>query len=507
MLVIAHREELLFQARSQFRRWNPDLQAGHVGIEMAGSESARQHKVVIASVQSLVRRLWRFSPEDFDVIVCDEAHHSAASSYLKVFDHFRLREPDNKKLLLGVTATPFRADDKELIPGVYQGIIYEMPILQAIQEGWLCDLRSFRIETNGVDLDQVKTRAGDFAEDQLEKTIDTPVRNGVIVKEWQKLSGSRRTLVFAVTIQHAQHLAAAFGDYHVKAQAVWGDDPDRGEKLREHKRGEIQVLCNCALLTEGYDDRGIECIVMARPTLSRVLFKQMIGRGTRVEEGITNLVEARWNALPVTKPECHIIDVVDNTKRHDLVTLPSLFNITRGFQGKCLTEICKQSGEITNPYLNSAELQQVERAKVHVEEVDLFRGRRGESSGATDGVKKVDSFIPKIEPPGSGFIKAWEDNNGFWKIEGIIDGVQCFLPGLTRDEAKSKAEALASRKFTPPPLPPVPRRPWRFKKKSQFKKKLPPMTVCPNCRQPVGTQRLQRHLEYKCPKRIPGKPL
>lgn len=381
MLVLAHREELVYQARAEFRRWNRDSPL-KVGIEMAGSESSRSDDVVICSVQSIGRansgRLYRLPPHEFDVIVCDEAHHSAASTYLRVFNHFGLLDPDNEKLLLGVTATPFRADDKALHPGVYQEIFRQMDILDFIEEGWLCDLRSYRVEGTGTNLDQVRTRADDFAENQLESVIDNRIRNGLIAKEWKKLAGSRRTLAFAVTVRHAQNLAAAFRDYGVTAEAVWGDDVERKEKLRQHRKGAVQVLCNCAVLTEGYDDRGIDCIVMARPTLSRVLFVQMIGRGTRVEEGLSNLVEARRSGLAISKPECIVIDVVDNTKKHDLITLPRLFSSTLDFQGRSLTEIRRQAhpGQICNPYLNAAEIQQVERTQMRVQEIDLFGGAR-----------------------------------------------------------------------------------------------------------------------------------
>jgi ATP-dependent helicase IRC3 len=381
MLVLAHREELILQAQAQFRRWNRDRTL-KVGIEMAGHESSRSDDVVICSVQSIGRansgRLWRLPPYDFDVIVCDEAHHSAASTYLRVFNHFGLLESDNEKLLFGVTATPFRADDKALVPGVYQEVFRVMDILDGIEEGWLCDLRSYRVEGTGSNLDQVRTCADDFAENQLENVVDNRIRNGLIAKEWRRLAGKRRTLVFAVTVRHAQNLAAAFRDYGANAEAVWGDDPQRQQKLLRHKQGTVQVLCNCAVLTEGYDDRGIDCIVMARPTLSRVLFVQMIGRGTRVEEGLTNLVEARRDGRPIRKPECVVIDVVDNTKEHDLITLPRLFSSTLDFQGRSLNDIRRQAhpGQICNPYLNAAEIQQVERTQMRVQEIDLFRGAR-----------------------------------------------------------------------------------------------------------------------------------
>jgi superfamily II DNA or RNA helicase len=504
MLVLVHREELADQAIKQFRLWNQDAPL-EVGIEMGEQECSGWEKIVIAGVNTLgranSRRLLKFSPSAFDVIVCDEAHHSAAPSYLKVFDHFGLRDSGNKKLLLGVTATPFRADDKQLVPGVYQDIIYMMQPLEAIEEGWLCDLRSFRVEKTGTDLDLVVTRADDFAEDQLENAVDNRIRNGLIAKEWKRLAGNRRTIVFAVTVKHAQNLAAAFRDYGVTAKAVWGEDPEREVKINAHKEGTLQVLCNCAVLTEGYDDWRIECIVMARPTLSRVLFVQMIGRGARIEEGLTNLVEARRNGLPISKTECIVMDVVDNTKKHDLITLPRLFNSKLDFHGKSLTEIHKQAkpGEISNPYLNSTELQQVERVKVRIKEVDLFRGTRRQY---LLGVNRPGAVEVPVLPSGSGSVRYWEDSPGEWRVAGTIDGGALEVGAtFTESQARTKAQELASRRIGPTRLEfPVKWKPKRSKPSKPRRQ----MAPCPYCKQRMRVGGLQNHMKARCPKRLAG---
>ena len=129
----------------------------------------------------------------------------------------------------------------------------------------------------------------------------------------------RQTVVFCVTIQHAKDLAEAFRSEGVRAECVWGTDPDRSPKLWKHKKGEITVLTNCGVLTEGYDDWQISCIVLARPTKSELLFTQMIGRGTRKEKNITDLFYARNQNQPIKKPNCIVIDVVDNSRKHRLV--------------------------------------------------------------------------------------------------------------------------------------------------------------------------------------------
>jgi superfamily II DNA or RNA helicase len=386
MLVLVHRSELADQTYEKVRAWNPDLPLTKLGIEMGLDRCTGWERVVIAGVQSVGRgnldRLLKFSPSSFDVIVCDEAHHSVTQTYKNVFRHFGLFAPGNHKLLLGVTATPYRADERILVPDVYEEVIYNMPLLQAIEAGWLCDVRGRRVWTTE-NLDSVVLGEDDFVTYQLSKQVNNRLRNGVIAKEWGKLAPNRKTVVFAVTRNHAIQLAAAFREYcHVKAEAVWGEDPDRKAKIEAHKGGSLQVLCNCLVLSEGYDDWGIECIVMARPTLSKILFVQMIGRGTRIEDEISkrhlNLNQARENGFPISKTDCMIIDVVDNCKKHDLVTLASLYNRGVDLGGKSLTEAAKvtQPVAITGQYLSPTDLQKIDRIKTHTEEVDPFRGAR-----------------------------------------------------------------------------------------------------------------------------------
>lgn len=493
MLVLVHRKELATQAYNKIRAWNPNLDEEMVNIEMGQKICTGKEKVVIAGVQSIGRidsvRIRKLPPDWFDVIVCDEAHHSAASTYFNVFNHFGLHSDDNKKLLLGVTATPFRTDERRLVPdgiydGVYDELIYGMPILRALEEGWLCDLRSWRVEKTGTDLDSISKYRDDFAENQLGRIVNNRRRNGLVAREWKRLAPGRRTIVFAVTVDHARQLAAAFRDYcSVSAEAVWGDDPDRKAKLDAHREGKLQVLCNCQVLTESYDDWHVDCIVMARPTLSRVLFVQMIGRGTRIEEGISNLVEARLRGFPIAKPECIIIDFVDNTKKHDLVTFASLFNNNRDLGGKTLTEVAGETKLrlIPDPYLNPADLQRVGQIKTRVTPADLFRGARAPSSSAVWG----DSFSFPAGASSSGYVvKAWESSPGFWKLEARNGGV-LFRSSTARskEEAQKKAQALCSIQGAPRARSPV------------------ALATCPYCHSRIRPAKLQKHKDSICPRR------
>src|SRR5581483_2135454 len=312
IMVLVHTEELVNQAVDKIRKWNPSY---NVDIEKAEQWTSTNANVIVASVATLGRegseRLKRFKPEEFDAIICDEAHHSTADSYIRIFNHFGLLADNNKKLLVGVTATPNRGDGVGLNL-VYDEIVYQMSILDAIKQGWLSDLRGIRITTD-TSLDSVKTRAGDFETGDLGRTVNTPARNRLIVEGWQKYAQDRQTVVFCVDVQHAKDLADEFMRAGIPSQAVWGDDPSREEKLKAHKAKTLRVLCNCNVLTEGYDDWQLACIVTARPTKSPLMFAQQIGRGTRIPEGIDNLVEARKKGVPLAKTDCIVLDVADVT--------------------------------------------------------------------------------------------------------------------------------------------------------------------------------------------------
>ena len=320
VMVLVHREELAKQAADKIHKWNPGLMCG---TEMASRYAAPMDTMVVASVPTLGRRgskrIGFFNPEDFDCIVSDEAHHVVSPQWKRVLDHFNLMQPnDSPTLSLGLTATPNRADGTGLRE-CFDEIIYDKGIDAGIRDGYLVDLRCWRVETT-TGLDQVHTVAGDFNQGELADAVNTPKRNATIVKAWSKHAWDKRTLVFTVDVQHALDMAEAFKALGVPAAAVWGEDPERADKLKRMRNGELTVLCNCAVLTEGYDDPGIECIVLAKPTKSALLLTQMIGRGTRLPDGYGNISEVG----PENKQVCCILDVADVTGKHQLCSVPSL---------------------------------------------------------------------------------------------------------------------------------------------------------------------------------------
>lgn len=303
VLVLAHRTELLEQAQRKLS----DVGV-LAGIEQA-SKRAGNAPVVVASVQTLRGpRLRRLRAADFDVII-DEAHHATATSYRTILDHF------SGSRVLGVTATPDRADGTAL-GEVFESCAFRYELRTAIAEGYLAPIRARRIFLEGVDLSRVKTRAGDLAQDQLAEILGNEEAVHGVVSPLLEQTVGRRTIVFAVDVAHAHAIAEVINRHQPgAARAVDGSAPDAERKaiLGAYSRGEFQYLVNCALFTEGFDEPSIACVATARPTKSRALCMQMVGRGTRLLGATFD--ESRRNG----KTECLWLDFTGNAGKHRLV--------------------------------------------------------------------------------------------------------------------------------------------------------------------------------------------
>jgi hypothetical protein len=263
------------------------------------------------------------------LLISDEAHHDAATGRKRVLDFL---EP---QLLVGLTATAHRAD-KLALGAIYQEVVHHTPMLELIAKKMLAPLRGLRVETES-DLDDVHTVAGEFNESELAETVDTKARNQLIVDAHSKHAADRRrTVAFCVNVAHAEHLRDAFLAAGVQAERIIGSTPteERQRIFDAFHRGALPVLTNCMVLTEGYDEPAIDCIVMARPTKSLGLYIQMVGRAARKSP-------AKSDAL--------IIDVVDNSVKHRLITLPTLagLDLPNGDQaGSEATEDCRAAEQI-----------------------------------------------------------------------------------------------------------------------------------------------------------------
>ena len=362
LLVLAHREELLRQAQDKFRSIDPGLK---VEIEQAGARASADAKVVVASVPTLARgdgaRLSELRPDDFSIIVVDEAHHAVARSYRRIFDHFGLFLSGASRYLVGFTATPRRGDHQGL-GEVFEEVCYARDLREMIADGYLSPIRGWRVDTD-LWLDDVKVRHGDFVESHLARVVDTPPRNNLLVKAYRELADGRRAIVFCVDVAHAKNVSQAFANAGIRAEAVWGELPkyNRRTTLARFAAGEIDVLTNCNLLTEGFDEPRIDCVIMARPTRSKLLYAQMIGRGTRLHRD---------------KADLTVIDVADNSQTHQLPGLHSLFNLplNMSLNGGDALEIEQEIERIsrTQPWIDTSRIHTPEDIKVAAERIEFF---------------------------------------------------------------------------------------------------------------------------------------
>ena len=298
-LVIANSPELLKQAAEKFYLVNPDAIIGQVG----DGRHEYGRPITVASIQTLSRpeHLKMLQLYDYSLVIIDECHHSAARSYQMVLQAL------SGAFILGLTATPDRSD-KQSIEVIFGEPVYSASILDMVVQGYLCDLRAFALRTT-TSLDDVTLEDDDFKLNELEAVIDSPERNKAVVAGYLTYARGRQGLCFAGSVEHAIHLAETFNAMGIRAAAISGDPSKKEERkriLHDYERGKIAVVCNYGVLIEGYDAPQTSCVIMARPTKSRSLYVQCIGRGTRLAPG---------------KQDCIIIDVTDNCLKHRLEPL------------------------------------------------------------------------------------------------------------------------------------------------------------------------------------------
>jgi len=426
ILILAHREELIFQAVAHAR--NAGLTAG---IEM-GKYRANGEDVIVTTVQTQnasrkcvackgvgcgacghlgkIKRMERFNPFDFGLVVVDEGHHCVAKSYRLVLEWFK-KNPDLKVLL--VTATPKRADGDGL-HNVCDSVAYEMDLRAAIDEGWLCPIRQMFVTVDSLDLSKVSTKAGgDLADGELERAF-----LGGTTEEEQKLlhaicypclreADGKPILVFASGCAHAEKLTAAFNAYDgMRSELVLGttDKEERRRIVDRYKSGETQILVGVGCFTEGFDAPNTAVCAIARPTKSESLYLQMIGRGTRPQPGVVDgpdTAESRRQAIAESnKTHTTIIDFVGNSGRHKIVSVADVLagkdvdpvdldaalgeakSVAQPVDMDELIEKSRQAREAREKRREEERKQRLvtthkaDSGKYTTEDVDLFRGRK-----------------------------------------------------------------------------------------------------------------------------------
>src|SRR6266851_276099 len=383
VLILVHTEELVDQNLAMLKEIYPNKNIQKERADHKADPTTAD--IIVASVKSLGRkgtkRVYKYNWAEWKTVVVDECHHTVAQSYRNILDLAGCYQPEFTGLLLGFTATTQRSDGKALAD-YYSRISYVYSLRQAIEDGWLVDIKGYRVNTE-TDLNGVGQSDGDFEKTALANKVNNPVLNEKVVSAWEKLGDNRQTVVFAADVAHAQALAQEFKDRGHNFEAVWGEDPNRKQKLEDHKAGKIKGLVNVGVLIEGYDDWQISCIVLACPTQSECKFTQMCGRGTRLQEGTGNLKESEdvgeeW-VKDLVKKDCVIIDVMDTTTTHSLMSVPSLMGLPDGLDLKGGSAIkAKQQLEALQeqyPNVDFKNLKCVDDAKSYVEQVNMFEIR------------------------------------------------------------------------------------------------------------------------------------
>lgn len=298
-----------------------------------------EKKIVLASVQTLINRLDQLQSVSYGMIVIDEAHLALAPTWrtcINVIQH---------KYRLGLTATPERMDGISM-SNLFGKISYEYSLFNAIQQGYLCEIDAYRIRTN-VNLDNVKTTAGELNAKDL-RIVDNPLRNQLAVDEYKRLLLGRKTLAFTVDMEHAVNLKKKFIENGVNADLIVSDKnicPDRREPIQKFTKGDTDILINVEMLTTGFDYPEIGGLMMLRPTKSKTLYSQMVGRGTRLKNA--DFVQHFGQNMIV-------LDFVDVTSKHNLINTFTLED------GKPIQEKCFITKEKKEAFLMQLEKQRRE---------------------------------------------------------------------------------------------------------------------------------------------------
>lgn len=394
VLILAHRGELLEQAADKI--------AKATGLCCA-TEKAEEtclgswFRVVVGSVQSLQRekRLANFSPDYFDTIIIDEAHHCISDGYQKVLQHFP--EAD----VLGVTATPDRGDMRNL-GSYFDSLAYEYTLPKAIKGGYLSPIKAVTIPLK-MDLTGVGIQSGDFKLGDLGTALDPYLVQ--IAEEMKEYCKDRKTVVFLPLVKTSQKFRDILNEHGFQAAEVNGESRDRAEVLEAFDRGDYNVLCNSMLLTEGWDCPSVNCIVVLRPTKVRSLYSQMVGRGTRLHPGKEDLL---------------ILDFLWHTERHELCHPASLICENEEVAQQMTKNLEEAAGcpiDIEEAEKEASSDVQAQREEALAKQLAEMRKRKRKlvdplqfemSINAEDLTSYVPSFGWEMAPPSDGQLKTLE---------------------------------------------------------------------------------------------------
>lgn len=454
VMVVAHREELVDQAAAKITTITgspPEIEMAERSVD---TMQFHQSKVIVASVQTLIAgmggkgRMTKFSPYDFSLLVFDEAHHLGAKSWQRVLDWFK----GNPKLkVLGVTATPNRHD--KLAMGEWFGAVaYEYTLEQAITDGWLVPIRQRMVEVQGLDYSAIRTTAGDLNSKDLADVMENEHHLHAIATPTLEMAAGRKALMFVPSVKCAERMCEILNRHRDCARWICGKTPkqERRDLIVGYANKEFEIMVNVGCLTEGFDDPGVELIVMARPTKSTPLWMQMIGRGTRplpgVVDDVPDLADARTAAIAQSnKPTLEILDFSGNAGRHKLC---SAFDVLGGRYPQDVRDRAKENAARTAGHAQDIEqsleqadeeirLEREEQRKRAVAKRSRLRAKVKYSSRNINPFDALD-----ITPPVDGNIY---DQPLSEKMEGLLLKSGVDPDGLTYNEAKKLCATIVQR--------------------------------------------------------------
>ena len=405
-IILAHREELIRQAADKVSSITGQDTQIEMGPMKVTPMFGKMPPVVVSTVQTQITgRIKNFDPAEFATLVIDEAHHATSSSYRQCIEHY-YQNPSCR--LLGVTATPDRADETAL-GNVFETVAFEYSVTDAIRDGWLVPVKQKLVKVGSLDFSGISTTAGDLNQGELAEVLEDEQNLHSVAVPTLEICGNRRAIIFAASVKQAERLAEILNrgkseELRVKSdggttqdRAAWlcgkTDKGDRAQILKDFREGKIQFVVNVGVLTEGFDDAGVEVVVMARPTKSRALYAQMAGRATRPAAEVAGKLgtldaEARRKMIAESsKPSCLIIDFVGNSGRHKLVTTADILG------GKDLDEDAEIAAEVKRRCTGSAEgldmLEEIDKVK---EEIKQRRFRDAQSRKFITATAKFTTF-------------------------------------------------------------------------------------------------------------------
>lgn len=423
VLVIAHREELLAQAAEKIRAVAPHLRVGTVKAER---DEHLDVDVIVASIQTLAVERRRRAITDIGMVIVDECHHAAASSYMEVLEYFGAWRG---LPVAGFTATLTRQHGG--LAEVWEDVVYRMDILDLIAEKHLVDVRGKRVTVPGLDLDKVKSSRGDLQDGQLGQAIEESGAAQIVAEAYGEHAADRPGVVFTPTVASAKAMADAMSGAGITTGVVYGDMPKdvRTSTLAAYKAGDLQVLANCMVLTEGFDAPWTSCVVIARPTQSAGLYVQMAGRALRLHPG---------------KKDALLLDVMGASTRHKLASIVDLTDRKLGEpkDEQTLTEAVEEEEE--NARLQVGKVEWADVDLFHTSEVSWLR-----TAGGTWFIPAGSTvyFLAPGTQPGLYRIRSWSKDTGQIRVAPDPDDEQPQEYSMLRAElfAKRRASQLSLR--------------------------------------------------------------